>query len=469
VTLDDLRRNRNLLFWGLHTLGWSAYCITQYLGALLYEKPTGYLWVVAIAALGGFLLSAPLRYLYRWLWNRKPVLIVVGALGASWVTALAWRCVINYSYDRLVEDWMSKEPWYGIFSGTLSSMYLLVCWSGLYFGIKYYETLQAEREAALKASALAQEAQVKMLRYQLNPHFLFNTLNAISTLVLDNQGKVANQAIGRLSDFLRYTLDQDPMKKVTLRQEMDALEHRRIEHVLEFLHRGPQHVRLAARVQAHVVARGVDPVDGGDVEPQRLAAGADRQHRREPPGRLARGGERLGLDLALSRQVGDQGHQLFALCGGLLLLPLGSDAIERAREALLVHRLQQVVEGVRLEGVDRESVERRHEHDHRHALLRHLLDDLDAGEARHLDVEEHQVGSESGDGRQRLAAVGALPDDLDVVRVLEAQFEAAPRQRLVVDDEGAYGHGCEALSKGRVISILNPGREYRTASFWCSP
>ena len=76
----------------------------------------------------------------------------------------------------------------------------------------------------LKASALAQEAQVKMLRYQLNPHFLFNTLNAISTLILDGQGKIANQAVGRLSDFLRLTLDQDPMKKVTLRHELDALE-----------------------------------------------------------------------------------------------------------------------------------------------------------------------------------------------------------------------------------------------------
>ena len=118
---------------------------------------------------------------------------------------------------------MAGEPWYGIFTGTLSSTYLLVCWSGLYFGIKYYETLQQQREAALQASALAQEAQVKMLRYQLNPHFLFNTLNAISTLILDGQGKVANQAVGRLSDFLRYTLDQDPMKKVTLRQELDAL------------------------------------------------------------------------------------------------------------------------------------------------------------------------------------------------------------------------------------------------------
>ena len=72
-------------------------------------------------------------------------------------------------------------------------------------------------------AALAQEAQLKMLRYQLNPHFLFNTLNAISTLILDNRNSVANSAVTGLSEFLRYTLDQDPMKKVTVAQEIDAL------------------------------------------------------------------------------------------------------------------------------------------------------------------------------------------------------------------------------------------------------
>ena len=223
MTLEDLRRNRNLLFWALHTLGWSAYLITQYLGALLYEKPTAYIKVVFAAAAGGFVLSAPLRYLYRWLWKQPPAVIVASVLFASWFTALCWRVVINSSYMHWVEDRMSDEPWYGIFVGTLSSTYLMLCWSGLYFGIKYYETLQAQRESVLRATALAQEAQVKMLRYQLNPHFLFNTLNAISTLILDGQGKIANQAVGRLSDFLRYTLDQDPMKKVTLRHELDAL------------------------------------------------------------------------------------------------------------------------------------------------------------------------------------------------------------------------------------------------------
>jgi signal transduction histidine kinase len=223
VTLDDLRRNRNLLFWGLHTLGWSAYLITQYMGALLYAKPASYIKVVLVAAASGFLLSAPLRYAYRWLWSRRPLVIVPAVLLAAWLTALAWRVVINASYGYFVGDWMAGEPWYAFFAGALSSTYLLLCWSGLYFGIRYYETLQKQREEALEASALAQEAQVKMLRYQLNPHFLFNTLNAISTLILDGQGKVANQAIGRLSEFLRHTLDQDPMKKVTLRHELEAL------------------------------------------------------------------------------------------------------------------------------------------------------------------------------------------------------------------------------------------------------
>jgi LytS/YehU family sensor histidine kinase len=78
-----------------------------------------------------------------------------------------------------------------------------------------------------------------MLRYQLNPHFLFNTLNAISTLILDNQNRKANHAVTRLSEFLRYTLDQDPMKKVTLRQELDALE----------LYLGTERLRFAERLR----------------------------------------------------------------------------------------------------------------------------------------------------------------------------------------------------------------------------
>src|SRR6202007_1491654 len=142
-------------------------------------------------------------------------------------------------YIKFVEpDWQGKEI-FELFGGALSTAYLLLCWSGLYFGIQVYESKRQQEKAMLKAVALAQEAQLKMLRYQLNPHFLFNTLNAISTLILDNQNRKANHAVTRLSEFLRYTLDQDPMKKVTLRQEIEALD----------LYLGPERLRFGERLR----------------------------------------------------------------------------------------------------------------------------------------------------------------------------------------------------------------------------
>jgi two-component system, LytTR family, sensor kinase len=223
-TLEQFRSNRNVLFWSLHAAGWAAYGLTQYFGALLYEKPASYARVIAVSAVAGFLLSMPMRYIYRRLWSRPTRTRIAGVLLTCYVTALALRIVINLSYKAFVEpDWQA-QTFFELFGGTLSTTYLLVCWSVLYFGIKFYESQRKQEEAMLKAVALAQEAQLKMLRYQLNPHFLFNTLNAISTLILDNQNRKANHAITRLSEFLRYTLDQDPMKKVTLGQELEALD-----------------------------------------------------------------------------------------------------------------------------------------------------------------------------------------------------------------------------------------------------
>jgi two-component system LytT family sensor kinase len=227
--LDPLKNNRTALFWTLHTAGWTGYGVAQYLGALVYpsmrEELADYLAVIVVAAVSGFLLSLELRYIYRRLWTRSPRAIVMGALACSYGFALIWRVIINSSYLQFStssKEWEMKSG-LEFFGNAMSSTYLLLCWSGLYFGIKYYESLQQQREATLRAATLAQEAQLKMLRYQLNPHFMFNTLNAISTLILDNENRTANQTVMRLSEFLRYTLDQDPMKKVTLRQEVEAM------------------------------------------------------------------------------------------------------------------------------------------------------------------------------------------------------------------------------------------------------
>jgi LytS/YehU family sensor histidine kinase len=107
---------------------------------------------------------------------------------------------------------------------TFSSAWIVMAtWSVLYFAIKYHRMFQDISESALKSAAMAHEAQLKMLRYQLNPHFLFNTLNAISTLVLEQDTELANRMVNKLSKFLRFSLDNDPLQKITLEQELEAI------------------------------------------------------------------------------------------------------------------------------------------------------------------------------------------------------------------------------------------------------
>jgi hypothetical protein len=252
--LGRLMRNREASFWALQALGWSAYFIAQYVTVLV--NPThqfdlsAYAWVLLVAALSGFVLSSLLRYAYRRIRDRRPVVVIACVLALVYVAALAWRLCINSAYVVFLHDRELLDSWAAILAHAAVQTYLLLSWSALYFGVYYYESVQREREATLRAKALAQEAQVKMLRYQLNPHFLFNTLNAISTLILEHDTERANLAVTRLSAFLRHTLDQDPMKKVTLKQELEALD---LYLGIEKLRFGPR-LRLAFDVEPAALA-----------------------------------------------------------------------------------------------------------------------------------------------------------------------------------------------------------------------
>ena len=224
VKLAELIRNRGRLFWTLNIAGWTGYTLAAWLGALAHEKPESYFAVIVASAVSGFLATLLLRHLYRILWTRSVVVLGSATLVTSYAVAFLWQWLRNTLYWDWVKDGYRPEHTMDFVSGVMGSFYIMLCWSGLYFGIKYYQQLQDQTEQTLKAVAAAHQAQLKMLRYQLNPHFLFNTLNAISTLILDGANKTANEAVTRLSDFLRYTLDNDPMSRVTLGSELAALD-----------------------------------------------------------------------------------------------------------------------------------------------------------------------------------------------------------------------------------------------------
>jgi LytS/YehU family sensor histidine kinase len=93
-------------------------------------------------------------------------------------------------------------------------------WTTAYLALAYSVTVQEQERHAAQLSVMAQEAQVRALRYQINPHFLFNTLNAIAALVRDAPAK-AEEMVIQLSDFFRRSLAVNPMEDVTLAQEVD--------------------------------------------------------------------------------------------------------------------------------------------------------------------------------------------------------------------------------------------------------
>ena len=102
----------------------------------------------------------------------------------------------------------------------ISRFFFLISWASLYLTLSYAgEVRQVERKAARFAQA-AQDAELRSLRYQVNPHFLFNTLNSLSTLVMRSQPEEAEEMILNLSKFYRTSLSGDPLEDVPLSDEV---------------------------------------------------------------------------------------------------------------------------------------------------------------------------------------------------------------------------------------------------------
>jgi sensor histidine kinase YesM len=215
--------NKNRLFWVFHTTGWLAFAFVCYLNSLLHDLRDIFVVIILLNAYAGWLLSLPLRYLYRRIWSYSPVKIVTVVILTSLCIGVLWQVIININYWQIYKHGYQPEHFIYYTKNSMLSFSIILGWSILYFAFKYYKMLQVEKENVLRANAVAHLAQLKMLRYQLNPHFLFNTLNAISTLIMVKDDVSANLMVTKLSHFLRYSLDKDPVKEVTLDSELQVL------------------------------------------------------------------------------------------------------------------------------------------------------------------------------------------------------------------------------------------------------
>jgi two-component system LytT family sensor kinase len=190
-------------------------------GMLTWELPYWFLW----AALAPLIFRITRRFpVERDRWFRNSLIHIAACLSLSFAhraiyLIVGWLLhVAFYQQFSSIPELYQSDILFNLPTGFMSyGTFMLIC-----HVVDYYRRYQKEELRASRLKSELAHAQLQALKMQLQPHFLFNTLNSISAL-LDEDVEAADEMIARLGDFLRLTLQDSGAQQVTLQEELEFL------------------------------------------------------------------------------------------------------------------------------------------------------------------------------------------------------------------------------------------------------
>lgn len=262
-------------FWQVQIVGWCCYYLFDLLESI-HQFLTRRVFVVEetvpviLMFLGSFALRPFCRRLLRQ--SQSWIVFELKSAAAAMITSIPVAC----ASDLVLQNFY-HVPWHAVVTVWAWSFFILFMWCSLYLSIKQWLQSNEEKERLLRAESEVREARLLALRYQLNPHFLFNSLNAVSTLVLDGNAPAATRMLAQIGDLLRSSLDSEVTAEVALAQELVfterylAIEQTRLGDRLRFDMVIPMETRdalvpsmLLQPLVENAVRHGVAPlVEGG--------------------------------------------------------------------------------------------------------------------------------------------------------------------------------------------------------------
>jgi two-component system, LytTR family, sensor kinase len=218
----------------LNVGGWLLFGVAMVIGWLDVNPWQVVLATTPVYILIGFLMSLLLGLVYDRLgvgpasFGRALAISVAASYAAGVLWTVAYYYYRHFGagivHSVIVGDPVSlsfRREW--ILDGALINGALpLFGWSLVRLGFQYNTELREQREQALRAVAAARDAQLRMLAYQLNPHFLFNTLNSIRALINEDPQR-ARRMVTALSGFLRYAIVERPLHVALLEEEVASV------------------------------------------------------------------------------------------------------------------------------------------------------------------------------------------------------------------------------------------------------
>ncbi len=207
----------------LYGLFWMAASIVM---VLIFTFANGIDFQIAFVEVFSFIIiyafiGASIWYVikYTTLENNSAYRIVFAHLIAATIIVFIWM-YLGVVIIKLVhpdsEEWMNKGMINRVFGGYMMYFILVV----FFYAVNYYQSFKEKVLNEGKLLSLVKEAELHALKSQINPHFLFNSLNSISSLTMSDPAK-AQEMVINLSQLMRYSLKHDQNEKVTFKQEVE--------------------------------------------------------------------------------------------------------------------------------------------------------------------------------------------------------------------------------------------------------
>ena len=207
-------------FWQLQLAGCVGFYALVLLTVLPYRNPEDIRHLTIFCATV-FVVSSFLRPVCRSLLRRSLPWVALEICAFAW--SAAYGVVAVFVCD-LIKRRAISLIWADFLDNWMQFSVVFFLWCTLYFSTKQWQQAAHERARSIQAESEARKARLSALRYQLNPHFLFNSLNAVSTLVLEGNAPAATRMLAQIGKLLRTTLDNDASPEIPLSQELALVE-----------------------------------------------------------------------------------------------------------------------------------------------------------------------------------------------------------------------------------------------------
>jgi len=223
---------RPRLYWKLQIIGWGLYGVFGGLVAGLFGRFSPTLVVIEIIVAGTLLAASHLlrHYIRRQGWLRLPpaallprLLLALLLISTVSIVTIALLTVLFYVLTRQASTGKSF-PWLPYFGYWLNVFFVFWGWSAVYFGLHYFDNYRSAEIDRWKLAAAAREAEMRTLQAQLNPHFLFNGLNNIRALVMEDPAR-ARAMMTHLAELLRYSMQRNGAEQVPLATELEIVDN----------------------------------------------------------------------------------------------------------------------------------------------------------------------------------------------------------------------------------------------------